>query len=95
MEDDGERRKADVLVKEKASLEVRRNFFTVRAERLWNSIPEWVKNQRTINAFKNAYDRWTKMERQIEENQIIPKTIERRFEQNNGNDSGNENGVNL
>ena len=52
-----ERRK-EVIIGQRAKLEVRRNFFTVRVEKEWNSLPEVVKAQRTVNGFKNAYDRW-------------------------------------
>ena len=24
----------------------------------WNEIPDWVKEKESINAFKNAYDKW-------------------------------------
>ena len=54
----GEQRRADVMIKERANLEIRRNFFTLRAERIWSRIPDWVKQAESINAFKNAYDRW-------------------------------------
>ena len=53
-------RRREVIVGQKAKLEVRRNFFTVRVEKEWNSLPEAVKAQRTVNGFKNAYDRWRK-----------------------------------
>ena len=53
-----ERRKVDILVRERANLEPRKNFFTVRVETLWNQLPEEVRTQRTVNSFKNAYDRW-------------------------------------
>ena len=46
------------MVKEKANLEVRRNFYTMRAKRLWSRIPEWVEQVKSVNAFKNAHDRW-------------------------------------
>ena len=55
---EGERRKTDILVVETARLEVRRNYFNIRAAKAWNGIPEEVKNQRSVNAFKNAYDKW-------------------------------------
>ena len=51
-------RRREVIVGQRAKLEVRRNFFTVRVEKEWNSLPEMVKMQRTVNGFKNAYDRW-------------------------------------
>ena len=53
-----ERRKVDVMVKEKANLEVRRNFYTMRAKRLWSRVPKWVEQVKSVNAFKNAHDRW-------------------------------------
>ena len=56
---DGEAvRKREVLVGQRANLEVRKNFFNIRAAKAWNEIPEEVKNQRSVNAFKNAYDEW-------------------------------------
>ena len=51
-------RRSEVIVGQRARLEVRRNFFTVRVEKEWNCLPEVVKMQRTVNGFKNAYDRW-------------------------------------
>ena len=56
--EDGERRKSHVLREEKSRLEVRKNFFTVRAPKTWNKIPESVKEKTSVNAFKNAYDKW-------------------------------------
>ena len=52
-----ERRKG-VIIGQRAKLEVRSNFFTVRVEKEWNRLPEMVNAQRTVNGFKNAYDRW-------------------------------------
>ena len=54
----GLERRREVIVGQRAKLEVRKNFFTVRVEKEWNSLPEMVKAQRTVNGFKNAYDRW-------------------------------------
>ena len=56
--EEGESRKENVLNVERARLETRRNFFTVRAAKKWNEIPEAVKKQTSVNAFKNCYDRW-------------------------------------
>ena len=56
--EEGERRRTNVLLVETARLEVRKNFFNVRAAKAWNDIPEEVKNQNSVNAFKNAYDEW-------------------------------------
>ena len=57
--DGGEVRKKDsVLVVDRARLEVRRNFFCIRASKAWNELPENVKNCTSINSFKTAYDKW-------------------------------------
>ena len=57
--DNGEEvRREDVLETERANLELRRNFFVVRAAKAWNELPDRVKTQRTVNGFKNAYDAW-------------------------------------
>ena len=56
--EEGVVRKEYVVVEELARLEIRRNFFTVRAAKAWNRLPEEVKQQNSINSFKNALDRW-------------------------------------
>ena len=63
MTEEGEIRRENVLVEEAARLEVRRNFFTLRASKQWNEIPDKVRNQSSINAFKTAYDRWKRTEK--------------------------------
>ena len=39
-------------------LEVRRNFFSVRTCEAWNSTPDAVKKQKTVNGFKMAYAKY-------------------------------------
>ena len=56
--EEGERRRVNVLKEEAARLEIRRNFYNIRAAKAWNKIPETVRNQKSTNAFKNAYDKW-------------------------------------
>ena len=58
VEDGEERRKENVLEVERTKLEIRKNFFVVRAAKTWNEIPDTVKAARTVNGFKNAYDAW-------------------------------------
>ena len=58
MEGDKVVKKQSVLQVERARLETRRNFFSIRAAQQWNELPELVKNSTSINGFKNAYDRW-------------------------------------
>ena len=53
-----EERRVNVLKEESARLEIRRNCFSVRAAKIWNAIPDTVREQRSINAFKNAFDAW-------------------------------------
>ena len=63
-------RKMEVIVGARSQLDVRRNFFTMRVEKEWNKLPEVVKAQRSVNGFKNHYDRWweqTKLQKEISE----------------------------
>ena len=53
-------RRKEVVRLERANLDTRRQFFTVRVGIKWNELPEEVKGQRSVNAFKNQYDRWKK-----------------------------------
>ena len=55
---EGAKRRPDVIRGESARLEVRKNFYNVRISKKWNDIPDEVKTQKSVNAFKNAYDRW-------------------------------------
>ena len=53
----------NVLFMENVRLESRKNFFSVRVINRWNRIPDEVKNQTTLNSFKNRYDEWIKAEK--------------------------------
>ena len=49
-----------------SNLEIRQNFFSVRTVKMWNSLPNHVKEAKTLLAFKSLYDRhW---EVQMEQN---------------------------
>ena len=61
-------RRREVIVGGRANLEVRRNFFTVRVEKTWNKLPEEVKAQRTVNSFKNHYDKWRNKQQTMDGN---------------------------
>ena len=39
---------------------VRRNFFSQRCLKVWNSLPDSVKMSSTVNGFKAAYDEHTR-----------------------------------
>ena len=56
--DGTEMKKVETLYKKPARSEIRNNFYTVRVTRLWNELPEEVKNAQSVNAFKTAYDTW-------------------------------------
>ena len=55
-------KKEAVLAMERTRLETRRNFYSVRAAKKWNELPEMVKNRTSVNRFKNAYDKWINSE---------------------------------
>ena len=56
--EEGERRKKNVLKVETARLEIRKNFFNVRAANIWNKIPDEVREKKSVNGFEMAYDGW-------------------------------------
>ena len=64
MTEEGAVRRENVMHMESVRLETRKNFFNVRVAKEWNRIPDRVKNQQSINAFKNAYDKWNREEKQ-------------------------------
>ena len=41
-----------------AHLDLRKNFFSIRAVHSWNSLPLPIKQSTTINKFKNLYDKF-------------------------------------
>jgi ribonuclease P/MRP protein subunit RPP40 len=57
-DDDEQQDRKDVLYMESVRLESRKNFFTIRVINSWNRIPDEIKGQKTVNAFKNRYDEW-------------------------------------
>ena len=44
-----------------AKLDLRKNFFSVRGARLWNSLPSTIRESTSVNSFKNAYDAHMKL----------------------------------
>ena len=56
--EEGERRRKNVLKVETARLEIRKNFFNIRAANIWNKIPDEIREKKTVNGFKVAYDGW-------------------------------------
>ena len=45
------------LVVPKSQLDIRKNFFTSRAVRVWNQLPSSVQCLDDLNMFKNEYDK--------------------------------------
>ena len=68
-DDDEQRERNDVLYMENVRLECRKNFFTVRVISSWNRIPDEIKEQKTVNAFKNRYDEWKRAETRRQQQQ--------------------------
>ena len=44
----------------RANLDLRKNFFSIRGAKLWNSLPSAVREANSVNKFKNAYDAYMK-----------------------------------
>ena len=57
--EEGQIRRNDKLFRGHARLESRSNFFCQRVVKKWNALPDAIRNQESLNAFKNAYDRWS------------------------------------
>ena len=45
------------LAEPQANRDIRRQFFTIRVVKPWNSLPEQIKSARTISTFKKLYDK--------------------------------------
>ena len=58
--EDGPEPRNDVIFKGSVRLDARKYFFTERVASEWNALPDSVRNQKTINTFKNHYDAWKK-----------------------------------
>ena len=58
IDEEGEKRRLNMLKVETARLEVRKNCFNIRAANTWNNIPDGVREKKTVNGFKAAYDKW-------------------------------------
>lgn len=45
------------IAQQRPKLEIRRNFFSIRASKIWNKLPDYVVNAPSINSFKNRLDK--------------------------------------
>ena len=48
------------IQRERARTESRNQLYRFRTARAWNLLPDAVRNAKSTNAFKNAYDAWKK-----------------------------------
>ena len=51
-------RRTSSLDKDRFSIDVQKHFFTVRAVDGWNELPDKVRSAKSIDSFKDAYDKW-------------------------------------
>ena len=84
--EEGEERRQWMLRVERANLEIRRNFFTIRAAKAWNEVPDEVKNLQTVNSFKSAYDNW-------KTNNKLPETAHTAMAESDGEGVARTNGM--
>ena len=67
---DGEQHEREnVLFMENVRLDTRKDLFMVRVINRWNSIPDEIKDMKTINGFKDKYDEWVKKQKQQQSQQ--------------------------
>ena len=79
---DGEQQdRSDVMFMGNVRLESRKQFFTIRVINKWNRLPDAVKNQQTINGFKNKYDEWKQAENEGERRTTNPNSSTHGFDQ--------------
>ena len=63
----GAEKKTNILTHESVRLDTRKNFFTVRVVKEWNSLPEELRRKPNVNSFKNAYDDLKNTQRERDE----------------------------
>ena len=58
VDETGQQERENVLFKESVRVATRKNFFMVRVVDPWNELPDEIKSQKNVNAFKRHYDEW-------------------------------------
>ena len=61
-----------LLVPQKTTLEIRRNFFSSRVVNAWNALPVEIRTASSVNSFKNSYDLYFSTPDQIPDSPIWP-----------------------
>ena len=59
-------RKTDVVLHERAKTDIRNQSYRFRIARSWNKLPQAVREMKSMNAHKNAYNRWREKNIQLE-----------------------------
>ena len=63
--EEGKKTRSDVIFKGCVRLDARKFFFAERVAEEWNKLPDTVRDQKSINAFKNRYDEWKRKQKTI------------------------------
>ena len=63
-----------VLSRERARTDLRNNSFRFRVQRNWNDLPDHVRQAKSTNAFKNAYDSWKQTNNQ-RNRAVLPQSV--------------------
>ena len=58
IDDDGEEVNRSSLLRERARTDLRNQSYRFRTARSWSLVPDAIRNSKTVNGFKNAYDAW-------------------------------------
>ena len=58
--EDGPEQRQQVIFKSHVRLEARKHFFTEQVAQELNALPDSVRNQKSVKAFKNQFDGWMK-----------------------------------
>ena len=57
---EGEEVRSGVLFRERARTDIRKNSFRLRVGRVWNDLPDEIRDAKSTNSFKNLYDSWVR-----------------------------------
>ena len=58
IDDEKSESRTNILIRGRARTEIRNNSFRFRVGRMWNELPDYVRQSKSTNGFKNAYDSW-------------------------------------
>ena len=58
IEIDGETTNRKIVLRERSRTEQRNQSYRFRTARAWDKLPDLVRNSKSVNGFKNTYDKW-------------------------------------